>query len=224
MRHTSPSAYGFLAGAYFFLFALLSQSSCATTTLRSFPARKATAVSIKVGCVETDGFSLGAGSGVLLDGSTVLTAAHVVDCDGLVAIVVENANGASFAAEVDKVWKDHDIARLTVRGSFGRISAPTVHKVEVDTRICSAVSYPRRLSTCGTVTELPELLCPGNVWCLNVAFSGIVIPGNSGGPLYDDSGALVALVTGGRFQLGTKVPRGEGFATSLYEMKEQIFN
>jgi hypothetical protein len=210
----TPGSYGFLAGAYFFLLVLVlyMMSGCAGSVYRLTRValeKMPYSVSITKFCMGLDGPSVSFGSGVMISGNELLTAGHVVKCSGFATYVVD-AGPAHIAATLDRIWPERDIARLMLFG-HAPYYAPKVVTVAPNQNVCQAAKVPREMASCGPVISVERTTCEDDgEWCYNAGFRATVIPGNSGAPVYNESGELVALVT------GTNPYLGVGYMTVLY--------
>lgn len=161
-----------------------------TGRLRLVPDRAALAVEIHEVCVTAERVDVSFGSGVLVSEDDVLTAYHVVDCEGVALLTVILADDRMMAASV--AWSDerHDLARVALATpALLDVHDPVVGLA--DGRVCAQVAFPRREQRCGEVTEVRD---DGTTWG-EVRFSAVVQPGNSGGGVYDEEGRLVGIVT-----------------------------
>ncbi len=200
----SPAAYGFIAGAIVLILGLFVNASCAhapppprdpaqletPTPARTLRQQTATAVEIITEC--------GSGSGVLIDGGTVLTAFHVVDCgDGKDDIqiakwlVIRTLDKKSSLAALDVGDPMRDLARLRVTTPFKNIPPVHIRAAQIGETVCAATAVPERSFRCGTVAE-PDgspreygdvVVADANVWY-----------GNSGSGVYASDGTLVGVM------------------------------
>ena len=144
--------------------------------------------------------SVGTGAGVVVNASgAILTALHVVD--GAAAIEVRFADGTRSPATVTTRRDDDDIAVLgvdrlpevvvpAVLGGGAQVGQPVV-----------AVGHPFGLTrsvTTGVVSGLERSvrLDDGGELDGLIQFDAAVNPGNSGGPLLNEAGQVVGIVTG----------------------------
>lgn len=177
------------------ILAAVAVSGCSPYLLGS-PRNFDSEVRSSVGVVGT----CGAGTGVILDGHTVLTASHVALSCELTELHVLGSAG-SYAAYPEAAVAT-DIVRLHVDEDlvFGAVE---VDRAKVGERLCGYTAFPDREWLCGTVTT-------ANLGDSGVGFSGTVVRGNSGTGLYNSSGHLVAIVTrmdGHGHGLATQIPR-----------------
>jgi hypothetical protein len=185
----TPGSYGLLAGLLVLLLAVLANACAAMPKMPDEPSRtpaqmNASAVRIYTEC--------GMGSGVLLDSVTVLTAQHVVDCDGLDAqvVIVTPANGApSSLATIKVADRDRDLARLMLQTPVEGVSEVRVRNPKVGERLCAATVVPERAFQCGSVKEYDGPREYGDVVMrdMNVWY------GNSGSGVYAADGTLVGI-------------------------------
>ena len=148
------------------------------------------------------------GSGVIVSSGYVMTAYHVVVCDGPVDIVVSLPDNTVIEATLVGRNVTDDLARLQLDTDVPyptlRIGPPP----RVGSRVCTAAAVPDRTRRCGDVQRVTGK-APGNI-----QHDGITEPGNSGSGLYDDQGRLVGIVTHLRLCASTGQICG-GSATSL---------
>ena len=171
---------------------LLSLISCAPAKphLRTVPEQRSTAVAIFTTCPGGSGY----GSGVLLDGRRVLTAAHVTGC-GLPLLRVTTRAGDVRLMKVVAIDHAIDLAILEVDDGELRFPYP-VPSVSIGNRpsvgdvVCMESGEPGRRRQCGEVLDFRADELPGNM-----KHGGLTIPGNSGSGVYDEAGRLVAVVT-----------------------------
>ncbi|MFW5876227.1 MAG: S1C family serine protease [Myxococcota bacterium] len=134
------------------------------------------------------------GSGVVVDRSgVVLTAAHVAWGSDAIA-VLRPGSDEPMPAKVVYVDPDHDVAFLKVRG-------PTPHHLPLPKRAgtlqvsqrVSASGYPLDVQQRYPAAVSGEVSREANDGSLQVALS--VNPGNSGGPVVDDDGRLIGILS-----------------------------
>lgn len=185
----SPASYGWLAALVVLLAGLVLNASCLPRTPGGRSAQIAfeSAVLIEVHCATERGGSLGYGSGVIVNSTTVITAKHVATHDGVCVYTALMSNLKRYVLYVDKLAKDADIATLRTFGTFAP-SYPITYGDDppLGTRVCMQAAFPRWAYACGE-------RAPSQAGVL--AFPILVEPGNSGSGLYDDRGRLVGIVT-----------------------------
>jgi len=126
------------------------------------------------------------GSGVIVSDDTIMTAAHVVDCEGV--ILVRTGLEQESIATVTKINKERDIAVLNAPG----VTGPTLTfgpKPLPGDKLCVSPGWPNRNRNCGEVYY--EEGGPGH----GIRFSAIVQPGNSGAGVYNTHDQLVGILT-----------------------------
>lgn len=214
-NQTEPWAVGFLAGAvsWLLMFSLATCGSCAPTMsyvptlLRGDDMQARMAVRVEVTCFSGDiftgtmGLRGGYGSGVIVDERHVLTAAHVVHCDGEAVVNVITFEDRRYRVVVERSDADDDVARLVVlrERDFGLdVVPPAIGVAIVDSTACVVSAYPERARACGRVTQSGTF----------VRHLALTRPGNSGGGLYSD-GRLVGLVSTRQFCSPIEVLTGE---------------
>lgn len=143
-----------------------------------------------------------AGTGVVISENRILTAAHVTTCPTFPTIVATLANGRSYLMNEERndiMFGDGvtDAARLVLASSDRfhlNVAPPTIVEPHVGRPL---VAYPfRRPAVTGTFDG--DATGAG----IPAGYEGIALdmatrPGDSGAPVYDASGRLVGLVTGG---------------------------
>lgn len=131
------------------------------------------------------------GSGVLVSDHQLITAAHVVHCDGgwwITARVL--GDDRDVPVRVEYADDTGDVARLAaLQGTPW--SAPPVRagSADVGAVVCALDVWPDVQRRCGEV-QLPSPT-PG----AELEFTGMAEPGNSGAGVYNDNGDLVGVVT-----------------------------
>lgn len=127
------------------------------------------------------------GSGVIVGPEHVVTALHVVACDGI--ITATEVNGTVTLMIVDQVHPLLDVARLQVAGTYRfRDARPRIWTVPaIGDEVCVVPGFPSRGRACGDVERggTPT----------NFPHTATTEPGNSGGGVYDSRGRLVGIVT-----------------------------
>lgn len=133
------------------------------------------------------------GSGFHVGDGFVFTAAHVVK--GVAEVEVEAANGAKDRAEVLWVNEKRDAALLKTKTLRTRTAALSC-TVPAPGEMVEARGNPNNLSfvsTCGQVAGKPLAVEP---WSTVVPVSITIVPGQSGGPLYNSNGEVVGMTVG----------------------------
>jgi S1-C subfamily serine protease len=164
----------------------------------------------------------GLGTGVIVNADgTILTALHVVD--GATSIELTFADGTTTTATVASSAPDQDMATLrpatapsivvpAVLGSAGSLHVG-------DTAI--AVGHPLGLvgsTTAGVISGLDRRMPVGDTGRELqglIQFDAAVNPGSSGGPLLDDHGEVVGIVTALVNPEGERAFSGIGFAVPI---------
>jgi S1-C subfamily serine protease len=190
----SPGSYGFLAGLMVLLLAAFANAGC----MREARGREAavafeSTVLIDIMCVDEQGGGYTSnGSGVIVNDSTIFTAAHVAtDPDGYVCMRrATMVNGKSYPLAPGVVRKDRDLASLKLILQKFDPTWPVVFGVApaFGTTVCAMTAYPRWLWKCGEVQTREQP--PGDI-----SVTIVVEGGNSGSGVYDTRGRLVGLVT-----------------------------
>lgn len=176
-------------------------------------AQRAATVAIYTSCLDDDGLAQWRGSGVITGKHTILTAYHVVQCEGLMSSYVETLGGNLYEVQVVVDSEYNDIAKIEIVTDIGEefpwFEFEIGPRPELGELVCSESAIPTRARKCGTVTGLAEN--PNNG---DIKFTNDVEGGNSGSGLYDTRGRLIGIVTmRWRFQQG-------GLAASLWSHAE----
>lgn len=131
----------------------------------------------------------GTGSGTVLDGIHILTAAHVVQCDFLEGVRVTTYDGRHIIAHVDRIDQKLDLARLLLDDPVALgFSEPTIAVAKAEQVICGNFAYPYRGASCGSVLGMRQA---GES---DIIHDARTEHGNSGGGVFID-GALVGVIT-----------------------------
>ncbi len=192
----SPAALGWCAGLLVLLLGVVANASCAHASKldgRDVEQRFEQAVQITANCLTSSGEATGwYGSGVIVNPTTILTAAHVAtEGDVFCVFEAEMQHGKTYAMHVGVLLPEYDLASMhTAEGerfdpTFPIVFGPVPRLGE---RICAATAFPRRLTRCGDAQTQTDP--PGNL-----IHTAIVEPGNSGSGVYDDRGRLIGIVT-----------------------------
>lgn len=146
----------------------------------------AAAVKITVGCKSELGATWGQiGSGVIIGPHHVLTAMHVLVCDGGETTSATVISGSvELPAKVEAVAPGADVARLEFEGTVSLRRYPRVGAPRSAGWVCLSAAHPKVERKCGRTSTVSGA----------IAHSAIVVPGNSGSGLYDDRGYLVGIV------------------------------
>lgn len=226
---TKPFAGGLVAALYYLLVIVLAlQLSCISLkvgVLRQQTTQMDYAVEVSMAC---NGEPDGTGSGVMIGGRYVLTARHVVEgCNGKLLVQVIGVLGAK-EAQIDRSWPERDVVRLRMAGwaeDFWGVNRAVIAPLETRDVVCTAVKAPAPGNACGWIKDIYVTKCVNNgEWCHNIEFNAEVARGNSGGALYNSRGHLTALVTGAQFIPGTAYWFQNSYATSLWPIREEIYD
>lgn len=183
------------------------------------PQQRDRAVRVQVWCGEMTH----SGSGVIVDNTRVMTAAHVGGCLGG-TILVTRSNGKQHRMRLEAFAARADLARLVIAdGTTFDLPRLRIAGVWPGERVCIIAAAPERVMSCGVVdkiTDEPEhlpdaVLPPGMIY-----HDAVTIPGNSGSALYDSRGRLVGIVV--RMRGEVKEPLG-GIATELASRRFMVY-
>lgn len=158
------------------------------------------AVKIELACVAGDAFSgsralsinMGAGSGVIIATGSVLTVAHVVECDGASLIHVVTASGSKYEATVLVLDKSRDYARLSVPGIHA-VNSAVIGAVKPGDDVCVVPAHPYRSTSCGKLVKRQWQHVENGI--VDLWSTARTVPGNSGSAMYNAAGELVGLAT-----------------------------
>lgn len=138
----------------------------------------------------------GHGSGVWIDPTHILTAAHVIEATDNGQFTVIGEKGNPVKASLTRLDKDRDVAILTVIGDYrSPYFSPLVCRMpqldEPVTMIGAPLWLPI-LHTHGTVAS--NIFSPPKQPVILFTIDGQVAEGNSGGPVLDALGEVIGLV------------------------------
>lgn len=136
----------------------------------------------------------GHGSGVFIGQGSVITAAHVVEGATTVDLLLDNGK----AVKADVLWasKEFDIAHLRIRGDVDLAPATLSCRVPETGEEVTAIGNPVRFDNLvfrGFINGTP---CDIGPWKGAVPADLTIIPGMSGGALYDASGKVIGINVG----------------------------
>jgi S1-C subfamily serine protease len=131
------------------------------------------------------------GSGVITGRHTILTASHVVHCDGEVRLFVRTLEGDRLKAHTVVEAGEFDLAKLETEEELPPAPQFLIGKPpKRGDVVCHEAAAPIRIRTCGAVKRTAREPSDRDIW-----HSADTIQGNSGGPLFDAKGYLVGIVT-----------------------------
>lgn len=136
------------------------------------------------------------GSGVHIGDGYIITAAHVVD--DAKTVKIKSRDGKDHGADVLWVNADYDIALVQVADASGMPSAAMSCRTATVGENITAVGNPMGvefLSAFGRISGEPREFLPN--WKLVFVVDMTALGGQSGGPVFDDAGDVIAIVVGG---------------------------
>lgn len=157
--------------------------------------------------MEKDGTEVGHGSGVVLQDGTILTANHVAEKLGNDFFIVF-ADGTRASGKVIKLMPKWDLALIATSVSSGipraTLNCNQLHSGDSVT----VIGYPGPLPLSVTYGRImsPEIFIAKGF--PEIVINALIIPGNSGGPVFDANGDLIGIANLGAesHDLGMMVP------------------
>lgn len=186
-------AFGLIAGAIFWVAATFVPSY-------AMPAPVTDAATVKLFVGQS------IGSGVHIGDGYIITAAHVVD--DAATVKIKARDGKSFSADVLWTNKPYDIALVQVAKTASLPSAAMSCRTAAVGENIKSVGNPMGvefLSTFGRISGEPREFLPN--WKSVFVVDMSVLAGASGGPVFDETGSIVAIVVGGLISKNSKSPR-----------------
>lgn len=165
--------------------------------------------------VVCNGFPIGAGSGFVVAERKIITAGHLKACESPVYVIKYRENNIikeTFAV-VDKTLDDVDVMSLKTWDDIPVKANVKNKKVLVGDKVCSigggTITYGW-IKKCGYVSQFTNN---------DIIISINTVPGNSGSPLYNSDGFVVAVIVAGQwFDYEEKI----GFAIPVSVWKELL--
>ena len=154
------------------------------------------------------------GSGVHIGEGYIITAAHVVD--GAKTARVKARDGKEYEADVLWANKAYDIALVQVADTQAIPTASMSCRTAAVGENIKAVGNPfgiEFLSAFGRISGEPREFLPN--WKLAFVVDMTTLGGQSGGPVFDESGSIIAIIVGGMLSPSGKdsrSPTGYNFA------------
>jgi len=186
------------------------ESSEAVSFLKLYPSSVNNSESNKT----SDGSWAGNGSGIIISKSGyIVTNYHVIkDADDIEVEFILNEEIQKFNAEVVQVDKTNDLAIIKIvdMNFDGLGELPYNFKTrssDVGTKVY-AFGYPMALSIMGKEIKVTSGIISsksgidGNITTYGIDAS--ILPGNSGGPLFDDKGNFIGINSSGLARLGSE--------------------
>lgn len=158
----------------------------------------------------------GSGSGLAISANYVLTTAHVIN--GAKQIIVSQGESKGLAAQVLACDLANDVAVLKVDGNL-QFTSPVTADVRIGEKVFT-LGFPRIQMqgltpkyTSGDISSLSGIQDDPRMLQISVPIQ----PGNSGGPLLDERGALIGIVVSQldaakAFQLTNSLPQDVNYA------------
>jgi len=174
------------------------------------------------------GYSTGTGFFVTDEGH-VITNAHVVESAGAITVIVHN--GAKYTAKLVRIDLDNDVALLKIDAAGQPLRLATGHQPEKGQEVC-ALGYPlisiqgqETKATFGRVNSLTGIQGDPRFMQIDTPIQ----PGNSGGPLLNDQGEVIGVVTATLDQFVTLVrsgslPQNVNYAVKAEHVKSLLIN
>lgn len=147
-----------------------------------------------------------AGTGmVLTSDGLILTNNHVIEGSTAIKVTIEST-GSSYAATVVGTDATHDVAVLQLEGASGLDTVALdddggVAAGDAVTAVGNAEGGGELLAAAGSVTALDQTMTAStdgaSAETLSglIEFSAAVVPGDSGGPVFDDEGEVIGMTT-----------------------------
>jgi len=193
MSTTSRAALGSILGTVVIV-AFFGLIAFAVTP--SSPRHSVAGSAVKIIITGANGKETAHGSGVILAGDYIITAAHVV-ADAKDGATILTDAGISHHATVLWASKDYDVALLRFEASPDDIApAPLACRTPALGEHVRTVGNPLTqdfITSWGRVGGASRKTGP---WAVIIELDMTVAPGNSGGPVYDEAGNVVAIIVG----------------------------
>ena len=201
----------------FLVLSTLLLTSCVPS--RSNPVDSSVLIHVKV---QRDDGKRGWGtcSGVYVEKNTILTAAHCFEVpEGmeLLQVWVGKNDGTSAKGEIIDLSPERDLA--LVHTQLDGIPVPLAHSVRQDIPL-EVIGNPLGINfviTRGIVSKVNFKM--GDNPTKHFILSAIVLPGNSGGPVFDENGFLIGILVRSTSMLGSLGGSGLGIAVDIHEIR-----
>ena len=156
---------------------------------------------------DTNKITFGSGVVVGKDGF-ILTCAHVVDGTGKVDVMFDDGiTNSVYQASVIKTDAKLDLALLRLNSAPGPLRPISLSKMPTPPRGTPVAAIGAPLKIFRTVTAGIVSYCGPDDGQDILVFDAKVMPGSSGGPVIDEQGDLIGIVTGGLGRDEYRLPR-----------------
>lgn len=190
-----------------------------TASTSAFDPDLAKASTMRIRSVSCEGVATG--SGFLYDDHTIVTNRHVVD--GAYKLTIETWDGRTLEHAVSRQAYFADLGIVELRDPIGDTARLEISDPRVGDRVHTS-GYPeggRWTTTTGTVTDLRHDAGLGTSG-LVVVTDAKVLPGNSGGPMFDDGGRLIGVTYAKTTSSGESLAVAASTLRSMVDTKDEF--
>ena len=158
------------------------------------------------------------GTGFHIGNGYIVSAEHVVK--GASGIIVQYQDGSIIGSNVVKVWEKADLALIQ---SIKNIDKKLLLANNLDKNIpgttIGAAGFPTSVDTEGSITKgsLSRIFTDNQIQTIQTDVA--LNPGNSGGPLFDNCGTIIGVIT--KKKVGSLI-EGMGYGTGIEALKTFI--